>query len=196
MYDFRKLKLIVAFISLFILISFVQETYAKYNTDASGEANVNIARWQISINNQDIITDSYITNVITPTLINNPNVKNGVIAPLSVGYFDLILNYTNVDVSFDYTINTSIDSNSDVTDFKVTGYSENGGTVVPISGNLVDLGDTVLLTNPVRTKTIRVYITWDDSVNENMNNSSDTMASINEGQAILKVSILFTQKTN
>lgn len=195
MFNFKNLKLVLAFLSLFVLISSVEETYAKYNTEAEGQANINIARWQISINNQDIITDSYITNVITPTLINNPNVKNGVIAPLSVGYFDLILNYTNVDVSFNYGITTSIATNSNVTDLKVTGYSENGGNVIPVDSNMNNVGNTILVTDTNRIKTIRVYITWDDFETETMNNSADTMAAINQGKAILNVSIRFTQIT-
>lgn len=195
MYNFTKIKLIIACLSLFLLISFVQDTYAKYNTEATGEANINIARWQIMINNQDIITDSFITNVISPTIIANPHVKSGTLAPLSTGYFDLILNYTNVDVSFDYDIISSINISSDVTDLHVTGYSENGGSITPVTENL-NISDTVLFSEPIRTKTVRVYITWDDSASENMNNSDDTMASITNGKAILSVSLNFSQITN
>lgn len=196
MFNFKNLKLVVAFLSLFVLISFVQETYAKYNTEAEGQASVNIARWQISINDQDIITDSYITNVITPTLLNNPNVKDGVIAPQSLGYFDLILNYTNVDVSFNYGITTSISTSSGVSDLKVTGYSENGGAIIPVNGSMTNIGKDILITNTNRTNSIRVYITWEDSDEENMNNSADTTAAINQGKAILNVAIKFKQITD
>jgi len=195
MFSFKNLKLVLAFLSLFVLISSVEETYAKYNTEAEGQANVNIARWQISINNQDIITDSYITNVITPTLINNTYVKDGVIAPLAVGYFDLILNYTNVDVAFEYGITTSIATSSSVTDLKVTGYSIDGGTVIPVASNLDNVGGIVLLSDTPRIKTYRIYITWDDFEAETMNNSADTTAAINQGNAILNVGINFTQIT-
>ncbi len=195
MYKFSKMKLIFAFLSLLLLINFVQDTYAKYNSDATGDAIVTISGWHITVNNQDIISNSFITNVITPTIILNPHVKSGTIAPLSAGYFDLVLDYTNVEVSFDYSFLSSISALSSVTDLKVTGYSEDGGAVIPVSGPLSITG-TVLLTNPVRTKTVRVYMTWDDSISETMNNAADTNASINNGEAILSVVINFTQKTS
>ncbi len=195
MYNLNKFKLIIACLSLFLLITFVQDTYAKYNTQATGDANVNISRWQISINNQDIISDSFITNVITPTIISNQHVKSGTMAPLSEGYFDLLIDYTNVDVSFSYEVSTEISLSSSVTDLQVTGYSENGGSVIPLSGSM-DINGSVLLSNPLRTKTLRIYMTWDDSLTETMNNSDDTMASINLGKAILTVNLGFTQITN
>ncbi len=195
MYNYSKIKLVVACLSLFLLIGIVQDTYAKYNTEATGDANVNISRWQISINNQDIISNSFITNVITPVMISNQHVKNGTMAPLSEGYFDLVINYANVDVSFAYDITTEISLLSSVTDLQVTGYSENGGTVIPLSGSL-DIDGSILLSEPVRTKTIRIYITWDDSLTETMNNDDDTMASINLGKAILSVNLNFSQITN
>lgn len=195
MYNLSKFKLIIACLSLFLLITFVQDTYAKYNTQATGDANVNISRWQISINNQDIISDSFITNVITPTIISNQHVKSGTMAPLSEGYFDLLIDYTNVDVSFSYEVSTEISLSSSVTDLQVTGYSENGGSVIPLSGSM-DINGSVLLSNPLRTKTLRIYMTWDDSLTETMNNSDDTMASINLGKAILTVNLGFTQITN
>ncbi|MDD4624377.1 MAG: hypothetical protein GX032_03550 [Tenericutes bacterium] len=195
MYNLSKFKLIIACLSLFLLINFVQDTYAKYITQATGDANVDISRWQISINNQDIISDSFITNVITPTIITNQHVKDGTMAPLSEGYFDLVIDYTNVDVSFSYEVSTEISLSSAVTDLQVTGYSENGGSVIPLSGSL-DINGSVLLSNPVRTKTLRIYMTWDDSLTELMDNSDDTMASINLGKAILTVNLGFTQITN
>lgn len=193
---FYKIKLALAFISLFALINMVQVTYSKYNTDASGDASLSIARWQIAINNQDIIASSSITNVITPTIISDANVKDGVMAPESVGYFDLVLDYTNVETSFEYTINTSIPQTSGVTDLKVTGYSIDGGTITPVSGSLVNLTSTILLSESIRSRTVRVYITWEDSLTETMNNAADTDATLNEKQAILSVLINFKQITN
>lgn len=195
MTNISKIKIVVACLSLFLLINIVQDTYAKYNTEALGDANLNISRWQIRVNNQDIISDSFLTNVITPVLISNPHVKSGTMAPLSQGYFDLVLNYANVDVSFEYEISSEISELSSVTDLKVTGYSENGGTTVPVTGDL-SLTDIILLNETVRNKTLRVYITWEDSIDETMDNSDDTMASINLGKAILSVNVRFTQYTN
>lgn len=195
MFNLKKIKPILAIFSLFLLISIVQETYGKYTSDSTGQAQIGIARWLIKINNQDIITNEYITNVINPTLIGNTNVKDGVIAPRSQGYFDLVLDYTDVDVSFEYNLNAGVSIDSGVSDLKITGYSENGGTVIPASGGLNNITQTINVSNPDRVKTIRIYLIWEDSLTENMDNASDTMAAINQDTAILNVSITFTQVT-
>lgn len=192
---FYNIKLALAFLSLFALVSMVQDTYSKYNTAAQGDASLSIARWQISINNQDIIDNSYITNAITPSTISSDHVKKGVFAPQSVGYFDLVLDYSNVDTSFEYTIVTSIPESSGVTDLIVTGYSIDGGTIVPVSGGLTNITNTILLSEVERTKTIRIYITWEDSLTETMDNEADTDATIAQAQAVLSVLINFKQVT-
>lgn len=192
---FYNIKLALAFLSLFALVSMVQDTYSKYNTAAQGDASLSIARWQISINNQDIIDNSYITNAITPSTISSGHVKEGVFAPQSVGYFDLVLDYSNVDTSFEYTIVTSIPESSGVTDLIVTGYSIDGGTIVPVSGGLTNITNTILLSEVERTKTIRIYITWEDSLTETMDNEADTDATIAQAQAVLSVLINFKQVT-
>lgn len=192
---FYNIKLALAFLSLFALVSMVQDTYSKYNTAAQGDASLSIARWQISINNQDIIDNSYITNAITPSTISSDHVKEGVFAPQSVGYFDLVLDYSNVDTSFEYTIVTSIPESSGVTDLIVTGYSIDGGTIVPVSGGLTNITNTILLSEVKRTKTIRIYITWEDSLTETMDNEADTDATIAQAQAVLSVLINFKQVT-
>ena len=193
MNNFKKIKPFLALI--FLLISMFQETYAKYTTGANGQARLGIARWLIKVNNQDIIESNYITNVINPTIITSPHVKDNVLAPLSTGYFDLSLDYTNVDVSFDYFINIDVSADSSVYDLKVTGYSEDGGETTPVTGTISNLTKTVLLEDTVRTKNIRIYLMWEDSETEQMDNAADTNAAISQEPALLNVSLRFTQKT-
>lgn len=193
---FHKIKLALAFLSLFALISMVQKTYTKYNTSAFGDASMSIARWQIVVNNQDVVQNAFITNVISPTIISNEHVKEGVMAPRAVGYFDLFLNYTNVDTSFDLTVVSSIPNDAGVTDLKVTGYSEDGGAIVPLDGELTNFVRRILLSDSLRTKTIRVYITWEDSETESMDNAADTDASLTNKKAVLHVLLNFKQVTD
>ncbi|NLA33159.1 MAG: hypothetical protein GX864_04400 [Mollicutes bacterium] len=195
MKKFKRIKPFLAVISLFLLINLFQETYAKYTTGASGHARLGIARWLIKINNQDIIESNYITNVINPTIITSPHVKDNVLAPRSTGYFDLVIDYNDVDVSFDYIVNVDVSNQSSVSDLKVTGYSEDGGSVISTPGTISNLTETVLLGDTPRTKTLRVYLMWEDSETEHMNNEADTNAALSQEPAILNVTLRFTQKT-
>lgn len=190
-----RIKLAFAFFSLFALISMVQETYTKYNTEAMGNATMSIARWQISVNNQDIVSSSFLTNTITPTILESTHVKSGVIAPKSVGYFDLVLDYTNVDTSFEWTLVTSVPATGGVSDLKVTGYSEDGGPLTPVTGQITNITQQVLLNDTQRTKTMRIYITWDDGAGTNMDNAQDTEATLKNLKATLNVLLNFKQIT-
>ena len=123
----KKLILFISCISLILCLLIVRQTYAKYMNTTEGNTNITIARWRILVNNQDIRNNPEITETITPVLLENEHIKPGVIAPTSEGYFDIVIDSSNVDVSFNYTITPSIQENSCVKDLNVTGYSLNNG---------------------------------------------------------------------
>lgn len=188
--NFKKLFLIVAFSSLLFLLTFVSETFAKYKSDATGLADISIARWNIFINDQDIIEYSDISNVLEPTFIPSEHVKSGVLAPQVVGYYDIVINYTNVDVSFNYTIESNINEDSSVQDIIITGYSLNGGDIIPIEDKIEGTG---LFTDTNKIKSYRVYITWSDEETDSMDNSQDTAAALSGENASIDVNVNFSQ---
>lgn len=194
MYD-SKFKFIVIFVAIFVLITSIQDTYGKYKSDATGTTNMSIARWNIVINNQDIVTNNYITNTLTPYFVENEHVASGVLAPSVVGYFDLNIDCSAVDVSFNYSISSSISETSSVDDLVVIGYSINGGAIVPVDG-MLDFNETVLLSDQTKIRNIRIYIKWDDSETETMNNASDTLAALSGLSAKINVDVNFTQVIN
>lgn len=193
MFKNKKMCFFLAVMSLMLSLFMIQETYAKYLTTAEGVTSTNIARWKLNINNQDITSNQSITNVLTPNFIKSEHVKDGVIAPKSEGFFDIIIDSSNVDVSFNYSITTSVNENSSVTDLKVTGYSINGSNIVSIeTGQLENISNNILYNSGVTTSTIRIYFTWDDD-NGTMDNAADTMATLNNGTANLTVNLNFKQ---
>lgn len=121
----RKILYIIASLSLICSILTIKETYSKYITSAEGNANLSIASWKIKINDQNILSNTSITNTINPIFEGNENVTDGYIAPKSKGYFDIIIDTTNVDVSYEYIVNTRVSEKSSVKDLIVTGYSIN-----------------------------------------------------------------------
>ena len=131
----KKLILFISCISLILCLLIVRQTYAKYMNTTQGNTNITIARWRILVNNQDIRNNPEITETITPVLLENEHIKPGVIAPTSEGYFDIVIDSSDVDVSFNYTITPSIQENSCVKDLNVTGYSLNSGEIIPVIDN-------------------------------------------------------------
>lgn len=193
MYYIKRITLLMACFSLLFTIVTINKTYAKYKTDISGESNLNVARWRILVNNQDIRNNSDTKAIITPTLMENENIKEGVIAPTSVGYFDIIIDCSAADVSFSYEIGTAVNATSSVNDIVVTGYSIDNGEIIAIDNDSV-ISNNVYNRDNVSTITLRVYIKWDDSDTASMNNEADTAATKAENSlAKLDVSLSFKQ---
>ena len=189
----ERLGKLLACIALLFVVLVVTDTYSKYLTEASGTTDIAIARWRILVNGQDIRNNADLSQVITPVLYQNNHIANNIIAPRSTGYFDIVIDCRDADVSFEYEINISPNEDSSVTDLIATGYSIDGAATTPL-----DRGDSitnqVLLSSNTQTITIRVYIEWDDvSEDAVMDNEADTNATKSGDDAKLDVNLSFTQ---
>ena len=141
-------------------------------------ALITIARWSILINDQDVVNESNFTDTITPVFAGTTNIKSDVIAPTAEGYFELVLNGENTDVSFQYTI--SIDTTDcEIDDLKISRYTINGTQYTYTPGS--DIVGNILLTDASQVATVRFYVTWDDAAaTQTMDNAADTAASLEE----------------
>lgn len=199
-----KIKKILFFISILIIsltLVLIAQTYAKYLTSTSGTASIPVAKWNIVLNNQSIKNNSDISSSIVPVFSGNENIASGIIAPTSTGYFDLALDFSNVDVSCSYSINSTVDDSSLIKDLVITGYSIDDGLVVNLDNYNQPIENTILYTDTERAKNIRVFIMWnDDSESSTMTNQDDTSASSSSADstnvALFKVSINFKQIAN
>lgn len=189
----KKINIILSCIALLFSLIIIQDTYAKYLTETTGGANISIARWRILVNEQDIRNNQDITQTITPKFIENEHIKNNIMAPLSEGYFDLIIDHTSADVSFEYEISTKVNETSSVQDIITTGYSINGGEITSITKENNIIKNAVPLSNTEKIITIRIYIKWDDSESASMNNEQDTQATLSNTPAKIDVNLSFKQ---
>ena len=185
----RKIAIFVALLSLFYSITLIQTTYAKYVSSAEANSNINIARWSITVNNQDVIQNSNFTNSLSPVFANNQYIKENVIAPTSEGYFDIIIDGTNADVSFKYTITLNPSNNNTIKDLKIVKY-----TIDDIDYTYNEnITDVINYNDENKTKSIRVFFIWnDDEETQEMNNNEDTIATVN-GNANYRVNINLIQ---
>lgn len=185
----RKIAIFVALLSLFYSVTLIQTTYAKYVSSAEANSNINIARWSITVNNQDVIQNSNFTNSLSPVFNNNQYIKENVIAPTSEGYFDIIIDGTNADVSFKYTVTINPISNRTIKDLKIVKY-----TIDDVDYTYNDnIAGIINYNDENKTKSIRVFFIWnDDEETQEMNNNEDTLATIN-GNANYRVNINLIQ---
>ena len=173
----RKILFFVALMSLFVLITMMQNTYAKYVSSADATAEFTIARWNILINDQDILQNSDFSDTILPEFEGTNYIKQGVIAPTAEGYFEITLDGTDTDVSYTYTITANISPDSDVTDLELYKYEIDNVeyTYNPSTG----ITNSTAYDALDKTVTVKFYVRWnDDPATQNMTNADDTNATI------------------
>ena len=139
-----RIKILLVFIPLCLCLCFMSNTYSRYVAGTTGNLKMSFAKWQILVNNEDIINNSSSSIDIVPVINENEYVENNKIAPSSTGYFDISIDPSNVDVSFDYSISLSV-VNENIPDLIITKYAildenyneENGITYKNIENNLI-----------------------------------------------------------
>ena len=169
----RRILFFVALMSLFCLVTMMQDTYAKYITSTNATAEFTIARWNILINDQDILQNSNFSDTIEPVFPGNTHIKQGVVAPTSEGYFEVTLDGTETDVTYRYTITAENSELSDVADLKITKYVI--GRTEYAYNESTGITNTVAFDAQDKTVSIKFYVKWDDDpATQTMNNAADT----------------------
>ena len=182
-------------VSLVFSLNTINSTFAKYATKSITKSEFNVARWDIVVNNQHIKNSTEEISTITPNYIENNNVAAGVIAPGSVGYFDLTIDGSYTDVSFNFDISVLASENSAVSDLRIMKY------YVDSVDNITDaeFGNTISgeinFEDSNKQKNIRIYVIWDD-INGEMTNEEDSTAGheAEEKNANVDIKINFSQK--
>lgn len=191
MLDKKYVMLVLTIMSLLITMCMVNETYAKYVTSTNATTSTSIARWKILVNNDDITLGTTSDNLISPVFPGTDDIAPNVLAPNTEGYFDLILDGSNVDVTFSYTITISNNTNSPVQEMVATRYLMDG-IEYNFSGANSQITGTIELSDPDKIRNIRVYVKWDDSLNI-MSNAEDTDTTTDNQKGMMDVSIYVIQ---
>ena len=190
----KKSFILLVGIFICLLLFSIVLIYAKYLSSASGQTDVNIARWNIIVNDKSIKNNTDISSAIQPVFEGNENIASNIIAPTAEGYFDLNFDFTDVDVSFKYEITVSSNENSSVSDLVTTGYSQDDGEKITFDEFNKPITDTISLGDNIDNRKIRVYIIWnDDETSSTMTDEDDTQSTKQDLPALLNVNISFTQ---
>ena len=180
----RRFRILLLIISVSLSLSLMSNTYSRYVASTTGDLEVIFAKWQILVNDSDITNNNSSQISLIPIIEENENIKSNTIAPSSKGYFDIIIDPSNVDVSFNYNITLDYE-NEDLPDLVITKYAildnnySEGDQIEKISltGNSIE--GTLNYDNSINnfefeSFTVRVYFEWYEGENENMNDSADT----------------------
>jgi len=171
----------------------MSSTYSRYVADANSGVTLTFAKWQILINDEDITSGNSSNIDITPTIVENENVASGKLAPSSLGYYDIEIDASNVETSFN--LNVTLD-NDDMTDLKITSYSIDDGEEVEIDdGEISESFDLEDYDEGFGVITIRIYFEWYDSEDdETMDDDDDTSYANTNEEITISTNLSFEQK--
>ena len=115
------------------------------------------------------------SQIITPSYVANAHANENVLVPTSKGYFDMEIDYTNVDLSFDinFTIEAIGQEAKKLKDLKLSSISliDNG---VETESQLPYIVEIENENQEERIINLRVYFEWYDGENEIMNDETDS----------------------
>lgn len=159
----------------------------------TSNSDINISAWNIKVNNQDIINSSDITSTIELTVPETNYYKEGYLVPGAIGYFDIDVDGSNVNLPYKYTVTSVLSEDNEIADLKIIGYSvDNGNTI----NYLTELNPNVELNVQANTDSIaRVYVQWnDDTSTQTLNDVADTTLAREEAIGSIDVTIRFEQR--
>ena len=198
-----RIKIMLVFMSLALTVSLMSNTYSRYVADTTGSLEVQFAKWKILVNENDITSGNVSSIELTPVVDENENVAKNKLAPSSKGYFDIEIDPTDVEVSFDYEISLEV-LNENIPDLLVTKYSLIKGDT-DLDKDTVEMNDIVdnVISGTFRYKnvasgsdevfafepfTIRVYFEWIDNEEvSTMSDEADTQIGLNAENYTLQI---------
>ena len=168
-------------------------TYAKYYSQTKRDIGTNIKKWNIKVNDIDIKNGTTLTDQIVATFTGSSHIADNTMAPSSEGYFDLVLDYSDVEVSFKYEI--SIEENTTIPDISIYKLEVDG---IEIQGNGLTISNSIDIKNDTssdKKKNIKVYVKWndDESQGATMDNDEDTKVVIENDTIKFNINLKFTQ---
>lgn len=193
-----KKKYLFILLFLVVLITFcaiLQSTYAKYRKRVEQGVELTLARWNIKVNDESIAGKDSLAENIIPKFEGNEYVLDDVIAPGSTGYFDIVIDSSEVDVSFKYTVFVATDEAEKYPDITAYGYAVNPTDNGEIT-DYTDEGITGEIEHNTPLTTIRVYVKWNDDENNTMDNIQDTLLAIENQTLSMNTNIHFEQINN
>lgn len=201
-----EIKVFLLIIALFVLLSNLNESYAKYLSSVSSSTNVDFRTWKIFINNTNVTSNYNTTMNFTPTIISRSTVKKGKFAPGSTGYFDIYIDTSNVQTS--YRVDMDIVKTGDISNLKVIGYSmtqssspdnsfQEEGNTYPDT-NHVSFNKNLPSSGKFTNYYLRIFFKWIDEYGGISTNDSDSQigSAYSRGQNVtynISISMTFTQ---
>lgn len=183
--------MIVVLMLLAVALYLISGTYARYASEATGSATVQVAKWSVAVAKQDISETAGTFNVtITPN--ENEFVEEGKIAPASsaTGTIEVDLTGTEVAVDISMTIEEAklkdLFGEAKVTATAKIGEGEGAKEISGTEPTVISLSE--IKANPVMNVTLDVV--WE---NDEAKNAIDTGIGVAAGNKVIPITLKVQQ---
>lgn len=120
-----KIKILFV-ISLIISLLLIYDTYAKYQEQVYTNHGSTIKKWKMIVNDKIIREQESLNQVVLPTLEKNTFIGDNLIVPGREGYFDMEIDFSQVEVPFSVEFfleqNETSSTYNKLVDFEFYGY--------------------------------------------------------------------------
>ena len=163
----KKSLLFMFFLMLFFTLYQIVDTYALFESNKNYEVTKDIAKWIIKVNGNDVTkTDSFVVEQINYD--DSEYVIKGKSAPSLKGYFDIVIDAKEAEVSSLYNI--VFDFTNLSSSLKISSIEELNGNNLLLS-NIDTYSGVILLSDDNKIHTIRVTLFWENNEDNNEQDS-------------------------
>lgn len=165
----KRVLLLISLLMLFFTIYLTMDTYALFESNKNYDVSSDIAKFVIKVNGSEAKTEEFVVDSIA--YYENEYVIENRIAPLVDGYFDIVIDAEEVEVSLRYDIEFDFSSLS-IPGLVISSITELGGNTLVLTDKDTYSGVITLADMDSSTvNTVRVSISWQ---NDEANNEVDS----------------------
>ena len=165
----KRVLLLISLLMLFFTIYLTMDTYALFESNKNYDVSSDIAKFVIKVNGSEAKTEEFVVDSIA--YYENEYVIENKIAPLVDGYFDIVIDAEEVEVSLRYDIEFDFSSLS-IPGLVISYITELGGNTLVLTDKDTYSGVITLADMDSSTvNTVRVSISWQ---NDEANNEVDS----------------------
>ena len=169
MNNMKRVLLLISLLMLFFTIYLTMDTYALFESNKNYDVSSDIAKFVIKVNGSEAKTEEFVVDSIA--YYENEYVIENKIAPLVDGYFDIVIDAEEVEVSLRYDIEFDFSSLS-IQGLVISSITELGGNTLVLTDKDTYSGVITLADMDSSTvNTVRVSISWQ---NDEANNEVDS----------------------
>ena len=167
----------------------ISKAYGVFQTVVNDDAEFNVAKWRIYVNNSDLNNTNNVFYVDNITYTNNSNVSQSRFAPGVTGEFVIEIDPKNTEVAFNYELSFDLSSN-EYSQIKIDSIEGLSGTNLTYYEGVYSRLFTLNEIRSHKVDSIRVRFSWENS---DSNNDTDSFLGSQDGNFEIPVNIKFSQ---